>query len=415
MIGGKVAHKISPHTLGELAANRSSVLVSGTNGKSTTNAMVCAALEELAPVASNRNGDNMTSGVISALMSSPKSRLAALEVDEMHLVQVAAQVKPKVFVLLNLSRDQLDRVGEIGKVERVMRQAINQNPQAHVIANCDDPLIASAAWEAKRVTWVSVGSAWHDDSVSFPRGGGNVIRRDRDWWVTDGSYRRPDPDWIVQDNQLHSVHDPTQSYDLALQIPGQANRGNAAQAALAAQVLGLPLDRGICAVSEVKQVAGRYRTYQVAGRQVHLLLAKNPAGWQEALTMLDPQVKNLIIAVNGQVADSKDLSWLWDVRFEHLPQTYPQISVCGDRAADLAVRLQYAGVKVKYFDQVLAAVKAQPLPSAPPVPSPDTGSAHASSEAKTPPLPPGGIPVELLANYTAFRDTKALFEQLNQK
>jgi len=161
MIGGEVALRISPKLLEELAAPFSSVIVTGTNGKSTTTRMVRATLESAGPVASNINGDNMTSGVLTALMQGKKATRAALEVDEMHVPGVAADVDPSVFVYLNLSRDQLDRVGEIGTVERRLRDGASAHPDAVVVANCDDPLIVSAAAAIPRAdefTWARAAS-----------------------------------------------------------------------------------------------------------------------------------------------------------------------------------------------------------------------------------------------------------------
>ena len=129
MIGGEVALRISPKLLAELAAPVSCAIVTGTNGKSTTTRMVRAALECAGPVASNINGDNMTSGVLTALMQGRRARRAALEVDEMHVPAVAADVAPDVLVYLNLSRDQLDRVGEIGSVEKRLREGASAHPR----------------------------------------------------------------------------------------------------------------------------------------------------------------------------------------------------------------------------------------------------------------------------------------------
>ena len=171
MIGGEVALRISPRLLKELSAPFSSVIVTGTNGKSTTTRMVRAALESAGRVASNINGDNMTSGVLTALMQGKGATRAALEVDEMHVPAVAADVDPAVFVYLNLSRDQLDRVGEIGTVERRLREGASTHPDAVVVANCDDPLIVSAAADNPNVVWVAAGGGWGDDSAAYPRGG----------------------------------------------------------------------------------------------------------------------------------------------------------------------------------------------------------------------------------------------------
>ena len=209
MIGGEVALRISPQFLAELAAPFSSVIVTGTNGKSTTTRMVRAALESAGPVASNINGDNMTSGVITALMQGKNATRAALEVDEMHVPTVAADVKPDVFVYLNLSRDQLDRVGEIGSVEKRLREGSSAHPDAVVVANCDDPLIVSAAADNPRVVWVAAGAGWGGDSAAYPRGG-RVVRNGEDWHLIPAFAdeelpalkSRPQPHWWLTDVDL---------------------------------------------------------------------------------------------------------------------------------------------------------------------------------------------------------------------
>ena len=201
MIGGEVALRISPQFLAELAAPFSSVIVTGTNGKSTTTRMVRAALESAGPVASNINGDNMTSGVITALMQGKNATRAALEVDEMHVPAVAADVHPDVFVYLNLSRDQLDRVGEIGSVEKRLREGASAHPNAVVVANCDDPLIVSAAADNPNVVWVAAGAGWGGDSAAYPRGG-RVVRSGDDWHLIPAFEGEELP-------ALQSAHSPT--------------------------------------------------------------------------------------------------------------------------------------------------------------------------------------------------------------
>lgn len=370
MIGGRVALRAHPGVLKELAQGREIVLVTGTNGKSTTTKMVRAALGGV--VASNTRGDNMTPGITAALMESAPR--AAIEVDEMHLPAVAAAVTPAVIVLLNLSRDQLDRVGEIGTVERRLRQAVEDNPQAVVVANCDDPLIVSAAWDASKVVWVAAGAGWGADSASFPRGGGRVLRDGDQWWVENHpEYRRPQPDyWVETGTEGASLVSATEAIPLHVAIPGSVNLANAAQAVAAAQALGQPPRRAARRLSQVSEVAGRYQTFDVEGRVARLLLAKNPAGWSEALSMAD--ASSVVVAVNGQIPDGEDLSWLWDVDFEDLARA-SQVVAAGERGADLAVRLEYADIE--------APLQAAPL-------------------AAITDCPPG--PVDVLANYTAFRD-----------
>lgn len=385
MIGGRVATSVDPGILSQVAEGRRIVLVTGTNGKSTTNAMVRAALNATGQaVASNVRGDNMVPGNLVALLDNLVAPWAALEVDELHLGAVAEAVKPEVFVLLNLSRDQLDRVGEITRVEKHLRETINRHPDAWVVANCDDPLICSAAWDAPKVVWVSAGTSWTEDAMAFPRGGGCISYHEDGWEVPSSPhYRRPQPQWELEGNTLLR-HGPTESdhWQLELALPGAVNRGNAAQAVAAATVLGIDPAAAVAAVNEVRQVAGRYSRVEVDGRSLHLLLAKNPAGWREALAMLDPGAKTIILATNGQIPDGEDLSWLWDVDFEVLAHSQAPIIVTGERGADLAVRLLYAGVDAQLKASMVEAIRI---------------------------ASPG--PVEVLANYTAFRDLKSWLQR----
>lgn len=376
MIGGLVAQAIDP-TILESLAGRPTVLVTGTNGKSTTTRMVVAALRTQFSVVSNEGGDNMDAGLISALLSDATASHVVLEVDELHVPHVAAAVRPDALVLLNLSRDQLDRVGEINSIEKALRSAVEAHPDMLVIANCDDVLISSVAYDHPNVVWVAAGAGWLGDSISSPRTGGPVVRTEDDWYA-DETFRRPTPTWSVDGTELRG---PTGSWPLNLALPGRANRGNAAQAvACAVERYGVPVETAVAAVSSVDSVAGRYSTVPFERYQLHMLLAKNPAGWQEALTMIDRSADGVVIAVNGQVADGEDLSWLWDVKFEDFEGVHVQAS--GERGVDLAVRLTYGEISHELHPNVLDAIRA---------------------------CPPGRI--EVLANYTAFRDLKKALKE----
>ena len=378
MIGGLVANAIDPTIMDKLGRGRPTVLVTGTNGKSTTTRMLAAAVRAKHTVATNDGGDNMDAGIISALLAGGDASHIVLEVDELHVPAVADRLNPKALVLLNLTRDQLDRVGEINKIERALRGAVNSHPDMLVVANCDDVLMTSVAFDAPNVVWVAAGAGWTGDSVSCPRTGGHVVRDGDDWSAVrplpDGrTFRRPTPDWEVTDDGLVSPHGDS---GLNLKLPGRANRGNATQAiAAAVEGLDVPLEAAVAAAEGVDNVAGRYSTIRLGDRDVHLLLAKNPAGWQEALSMVDRSADGLVIAVNGQVADGEDLSWLWDVRFEDFEGL--QVKAAGERGTDLAVRLTYADIGHELLADPLEAILA---------------------------CPPGRI--EVLANYTAFRDLK---------
>ncbi|MDK8450453.1 Mur ligase family protein [Corynebacterium mastitidis] len=380
MIGGLVAQAIDPNVMRNLGAGRPTALVTGTNGKSTTTRMLAAAVRRTGTVATNSGGDNMDAGIVSALLAGKDAASVVLEVDELHVPSVADRLNPQVLVLLNLTRDQLDRVGEINKIERALRSCVEAHPDMLVVANCDDVLMTSVAYDAPNVVWVSAGAGWVGDATSCPRTGGHIVHDGADWYAVkplpDGRpFRRPEPTWAVSEEGLTT---PDGRRDLSLTLPGRANRGNAAQAIAAATGMGVPLDEAVAAAEGVDNVAGRYSTVHLEGRDVHLLLAKNPAGWQEALSMVDRTADGLVIAVNGQVADGEDLSWLWDVRFEDFGSL--SVKAAGERGTDLAVRLLYAGIHHDLIPDPLDAIRA---------------------------CPPGRV--EVLANYTAFRDlNKAL-------
>ncbi|MGU3436361.1 MurT ligase domain-containing protein [Actinomycetes bacterium M1A6_2h] len=371
MIGGLIALKIDPTIMTQLGAGRRTVVVTGTNGKSTTTRMTAAALATLGDVATQADGANMDAGIVAALNVHRQASLAALEVDELHVPHVCDAVNPAVVVLLNLSRDQLDRVGEINMIERKLRAGLQRHPETVVIANCDDVLMTSAAYDAKHVVWVAAGGGWVGDSVSCPRTGEPILWDGPHWRSTGSDFARPEPDWWLDSEFLYGPDGVKVPMSLAL--PGNANRGNAAQAVAAAVTMGATVPDAVAAVSTVTEVAGRYSTIQYGSHSVRMLLAKNPAGWQEALSMIDPEVDGLVIAVNGQVPDGEDLSWLWDVRFEHFEGM--QVVAAGERATDLGVRLTYAGAPHTVVRDPLKAIAS---------------------------CPPGRV--EVLANYTAFRD-----------
>ena len=356
MIGGLVAMTLDRSILSQLGQGRRSVVVTGTNGKSTTTRMTAAALATLGPVASNSEGANMDAGLVAALASARDAELAALEVDEMHVPHVSDAVSPSVIVLLNLSRDQLDRVGEINHIERTLRSGLARHPEAVIVANCDDVLMTSAAYDSPNVVWVAAGGSWSGDSVSCPRSGEIIVRDGRDWRSTGTDFKRPSPQWWFDDTHIYGPDGLV--LPMALALPGAVNRGNATQAVAAAVALGADPTAAVAAVSGVDEVAGRYRTVQIGSHTARILLAKNPAGWQEALSMVDKHAAGVVISVNGQVPDGEDLSWLWDVRFEHFEDT--QVVAAGERGTDLAVRLGYAGVEHSLVHDTVAAIDSCP-------------------------------------------------------
>ena len=381
MIGGLVALALDKSVLRQLGEGRRTVVVTGTNGKSTTTRMTAAALGTVGPVATNAEGANMDAGLVAALAGSRSASLAALEVDEMHVPHVADAVEPSVIVLLNLSRDQLDRVGEINHIERTLRGGLARHPSTVVVANCDDVLMTSAAYDSPHVVWVAAGGGWANDSVSCPRSGEIIVRDGADWYSTGTDFKRPSPQWWYDDANIYGPEGL--SLPMSLALPGAVNRGNATQAVAAAVTLGADPAAAVAAVSGVDEVAGRYSTVQLGAHSVRMLLAKNPAGWQEAIAMLAPAPQPVVAAINARIADGRDPSWLWDVPFEQLHGRF--VVALGERRHDLAVRLQYAEVDHAVAESLTQAVRLAAARS-------DTGA------------------VDLIANYTAFQDYRVEVE-----
>ncbi|MEV4730379.1 MurT ligase domain-containing protein [Saccharopolyspora sp. NPDC049426] len=370
MIGGRLALTLQPNLLQRLATGRRVVMVTGTNGKTTTTQMVAEAVRAQAPAVSNATGANMLDGHVAALLTRLDAPFAALEVDELHLAQVTDRFEPAAILLLNLSRDQLDRVGEVRSVAASLQRALTQAPGAQVIANRDDPNIVFAAAGHPNVTWVSGGVRWRDDALNCPQCGAFIGDVDRDWRCQCG-LARPPADWKVTDTGVLDAAGT--HHELALALPGHVNRVNATFALAAALHLGGEEASALARIRRISQAAGRYDTVRVGGRRVRLLLAKNPASWLEMLDLVSGNDEPLVLVVNSREADGYDVSWLWDVDFEMLRGR--SVQVAGDRALDLAVRLRYAGVQASVASTVEVAL----------------GSTS------------GGLP-DVIANYTAFRD-----------
>jgi UDP-N-acetylmuramyl tripeptide synthase len=242
-----------------------------------------------------------------------------------------------------------------------------------VSANADDPLVAWAAGQARQVTWVAAGQRWHDDSWCCPQCGSHLRRDGDDWYCGECSYRRPPVRWMLADDQ---VIDPAgRSRPLNLVLPGRANKSNAVMALAVAEVFGVSVTQALPAVAQVRSVAGRYMQVSRDGCALRLLLAKNPAGWLEALDVLEPGP--VLLAVNAQVPDGRDTSWLWDVDYRRLRGR--TVFVTGERRIDLAVRLEADEVLFRIVGSVDEAIEKARSPS-----------------------------MEVIANYTAFQHIRAV-------
>ena len=342
---GYVALKVAPDLLPGLLAGRPVCVVSGTNGKTTTTALIAAALGD--DVTTNRDGANLPAGWASALLAEDGPQRGTgpvvLEVDESYLPAALDAAPHAVAALLNLSRDQLDRHSETRMLAVRWRDTLAAHPGVRVVANADDPLVAWAAGAAREVTWVAGGAAWHSDSAACPACGA-LLARDGDSWACPAcALARPEPA-IAGRGPSVRIHGVDHPYALAL--PGRANRGNLTVAIGAALALGVQPADAVAAAARVQAVSGRYARHVVDGHDITLLLAKNPAGWVETLEVIDELLPDrngtVVVAVNARGPDGRDPSWLWDVPFERLAGR--AVIATGERATDLAVRLDHAGV-----------------------------------------------------------------------
>src|SRR5580698_1675010 len=243
VIGGVLGLRVEPELLRLLAVGRQIVLVTGTNGKTTTTRLITAALSALGQeVASNAFGANMEAGHVAALGRAPDAPYAVLETDERFLPATIEATRPRVVVLLNLSRDQMDRAEEIWLIARRWRDALAQATNCLVIANADDPLIAWAASGAKQVTWVAAGQRWHEDSWCCPECGSHLRREGSDWRCGECAFARPPAPWVLDGG---AVDGPYGRRDLDLALPGRANRSNAVVALAVADVFGVSPDQAL--------------------------------------------------------------------------------------------------------------------------------------------------------------------------
>lgn len=376
VIGGLVALRLDPSIAAELAAPMRVVLVSGTNGKTTTTRLIAEGLSTAAPTASNHTGSNLANGIAGALLRSPDATLAALEVDEAVVPWALEMVHPEVVVLLNLSRDQLDRMHEVRATADRWRAALAAAPPRTVVANADDPLVVFAVGDLP-VVWVSAGLAWALDAsacpwcgalVMFPGGGGTS-----GGWRCDTCGRtRPMCAYALGDTLVETPHGPV---ELDLALPGRSAAANATIALAAVEQLEVDPARALERWRSIRSIEGRYERVSHHGAELHLHLAKNPAGWVDVLGLVGETDDPVILGFNAQVQDGRDPSWIWDVPMELLAG---RPVVCfGERATDLAVRLAYAEVDVTVADSLADAAELA-----------------------------GPGPVELIANYSSFQQVR---------
>jgi len=372
---GKVLLRLQPDAIARLSARlpQGSAVLSATNGKTTTAAMVAAILERRGTrLVHNRAGANMAGGVATALLDARgDGDLGLFEVDEFWLAGVTDQLRPRALLLANLFRDQLDRYGELETIADRWAGVVDAAAKrgTRLVLNADDPLVADLGRDvpADQITYFGV----EDRSLALPglqhAADSKHCRRCGAPYVYDavllghlghyhcptGDATRPAPAVSARDVTLNGVRDaaftlvtPDGERRVALPLPGLYNVYNAIAAAALAGVLGAPLDDVAAGLEAVAPAFGRAETVRLGARPMTLLLIKNPAGANEVLRtlLLEDGEHDLFAVLNDNTADGRDVSWIWDADFELLAGRVRRATCSGTRAEELAVRLKYAGV-----------------------------------------------------------------------
>ena len=381
---GRLLMRLEPGAIGRLAARlrEGSVVISATNGKTTTAAMVAAILERTGRrLVHNRAGANMAGGVASALLDARgPADLGLFEVDEFWLPQVARELRPRALLLANLFRDQLDRYGELETIADRWAEVVAAQAGGLVL-NADDPLIADLADDAlffgvDDASLALPGLQHASDSKHCRRCGAPyvydavLLGHLGHYRCPNGDSARPRPAIAAEDVELQGVRaarftlrTPAGSARIALPLPGLYNVYNALAAAALCTALGVPLADVVAGLQGVAPAFGRAETVDLAGRPLTLLLVKNPAGANEVLRtlILEGGELDLLGVLNDRTADGRDVSWVWDADFELVAPRVRRVVCSGTRAAELAVRLKYAGVdtaRIEVVRDLPAAVQA---------------------------------------------------------
>jgi len=346
---GLIAEKVDPRTIERLVApvRRGVIVVTGTNGKTTTTKMLVGMLEgEGWRVVTNSTGSNLARGIATRLIEVASwsgridADLAVFEADEAAVRTLAPRLRPKVMVVTNLARDQLDRYGELATTAAHVAEAVRHAGVA--VLNADDPLVAEMAGGAPAARFFGAAEgirrAMPHDSGLY--GSGEEPARP----ALDLCLERAEPEGDGQVIELAAAWG--ERARARLQVPGPYNGYNAAGAVLAAAEFGVPMARAVGALEETGPAFGRGQVVECRGRRVKLQLVKNPAGFNQAIRLLCalPPGTPVLIAINDLDADGRDVSWLWDSRVEDLAGTGHRFGTAGLRAFDMALRLKYAGV-----------------------------------------------------------------------
>jgi UDP-N-acetylmuramyl tripeptide synthase len=392
-IAGLVAQRVDPGIVDHLAAQleQGSIMITGTNGKTTTSGLIAAILNDAGlRVWHNREGSNLMGGIASLLVGrasasgnlrSSGQAISVLEIDEAVVPQIVQHIPARVIVFTNLFRDQLDRYGEVDTVASRWQEAISTlSDDTVLVLNADDPSTAYLGNAFKgKVLYFGIDDPELDlasqapalerhqviDTRTCPQCGHEYTYTLR-FYSHIGHYfcpncgnTRPRPDICaikVQSDEFDrtrmrvvtgsGVVNDEQTHEIVVPLPGLYNVYNALAAITAAKALHIGWEPIVTGIEQFKPVFGRGERVQIEGRTLRLLLAKNPTGMNEVLRTLfsDGVSRNVLFMLNDNIADGRDVSWIWDVDYERAVGQTASLVVGGTRALDLGLRLKYAGV-----------------------------------------------------------------------
>lgn len=375
---GHLVRVLDPHVIANLASSipQGTIVVTGTNGKTTTSRMISTLLRKAGfEVMHNRSGANLIPGIAStlvnnsSLLGSPKGDVGLFEVDEAAFPAAVSELRPRICLLTNLFRDQLDRYGEVDYLARLWRETLVKLPKSSIVLlNADDPRIASLGDGLTcQVLYYGIedrtlpGTAGsHAADSRFCLRCGSPFEYGVIYYSHVGHYRcpscglqRPTPALRAVRNELMGIEGsrveiegPTGEIRYTVKVPGIYNLYNSLAATAVGVSLGIDPATVGAGIEEFSAAFGRVERVELQERQLFLALVKNPVGFNEVLATIlrDAGEKNVMIIINDLFADGTDVSWLWDVDFELLSGRVRFVVVSGLRAEDMAVRLKYAGV-----------------------------------------------------------------------
>ena len=365
---GKIALELDPKILDHLAKDYEVIVVTGTNGKTLTTALIVKILQQkFDNVLTNPTGANMVQGIVSTFLSAKtkkgQKKFAVLEIDEASLAKVTTYIKPKLFVFTNIFRDQMDRYGEIYTTYQMILDGAAHAPEALILANGDSPIFNSKATPNPRI-YYGFDHLPDEEQMAHPNTDGvlcpqcqHILHYQMITYANLGKYycphcdfKRPELDYRL--THLGEMTNVSSEFtigtdDYKIEVGGLYNVYNALTAAAVGEHYGLTADQIRHGLGYDEKIFGRQEVIQIGDKKCTLVLVKNPVGLNQVIdTMnLSPEDFSLVCLLNANYADGIDISWIWDGTYENLTKReIPQVLTGGDRRQDMTFRLQVAGI-----------------------------------------------------------------------